>query len=432
MKCKRNICLAVLMVSISVTVYAQELQFNGYFNSGIGIVSNSSEGLDYSDVFLKAFGVDSEQNGYRLRLNFSYTNEAMNAGVALRVQSQGQLDPWGYFSLPYVYGWMRFFNDIVYLAGGIVDDSTWQTTDWWINDDVGEGLGVLLKLTPITGFNVGVGAYLISQQAAGSNNVLSFGGFLPNFSNITPKIGDAKYTFGVSYTMPDVFWLGAAFRMKNKASWNYTREEIEKYGYIYDGRQESAQLIGEFRFLLIQNLTAIVSVSLDKLEEFDVIGDTVLSQTFAYKFDKFSLGFNAAEFMYNRMNLHKRKVLYNPGLLFNLWGSYTFNNIVPRLDAVYFMGGKSRVGGNETYMWHRRGFINREIFAIGSDNSRFPSVFSIRPSVKFNLPGGTFVETGNMFNYDFGNYDAAYGDSADLKKRERISNVFYIDLKWSF
>jgi len=429
---KRMFSAAALTLFISVTVYSQGLEFSGYFNTGMGIVFNDSEGLDYSDSFLKPFGVDSEQNGYRLRLNLSYTSEEESAGVKLRIQSQGQLDPWGYFSLPYVYGWMKFFNNIVYLAGGIIDDTTWQTSDWWINDDTGEGLGLLLKATPFSGFDIGVGVYLISQQSAGSNNVLSFGGFLPNFKNITPKIEDAKYVFSASYTLPDVFALGASFRLKNKAGWNFTREEIERYGYIYDGRHESSQLIGEIRFLALENFTAIAAISLDTLEDFNADGDIVISQTFAYKFERLTLGFNAAEFLYNRQSPLGEKISFDPGLLFNLWSSYSFNKIIPRFDLVYFVSGMSRLGGNEEYVWHRRGFTNREIYDVGSDNDRYPSVFSVRPSVQFYLNSGAFIELGNMFNYDFGNWDGAYGDAGDTSKRYLMSNVFYVDLKWSF
>ncbi|MDR0320919.1 MAG: hypothetical protein LBI28_05400 [Treponema sp.] len=428
MKSKRIFCLAALLLPAVISVYAQDLKFNGYFNSGLGVVYSDSVDVD---TFLKAFGVDSEQNGYRFRLNGSYTHEDGNAGIRFRFQSQSRLNQGGYFSLPYIYGWVKLFNDVVYLAGGIVDDSTWQTTDWYIIDDVGEGLGALLKVTPVAGLDLGIGAYIISQQAAGSNNILNSGGFLPNFGSITPKIEDVKYVYSASYTLTDIFRLGATFRWKNKAGWNGTID-FERYGYVYDGRQESAQLFGELRFLMVKDLTAIVAASLDCLEEFDIKGNIVISQTFAYKLGSLTLGLNAAEFLYNRKGILGNKIKYDPGLLFNLWGSYAINNITPRLDLVYFTGGMSKVGGDETYMWHRRGYANRQIYEIGSDNEQNRSVFSIRPSVKFNINSSTFIEIGNIFNYDFGNFDGAYGNSADFNKRELISNVFYIDFGWSF
>ena len=425
---RRGLGFIVLFITMSGAIYAQDLQFDGYLNSGLGIVYSDA---DYSDVFLKAFGVDSEQNGYRFRLNGSYTGDTGNAGLRFRFQSQSRLDQGGYFSLPFVYGWMMFMFDAVYLAAGIVDDSSWRATDWYINDGVGEGLGALLKIRPVKGLNLGFGAYIISQQASGPNNILSFGGYLPNFSTITPRIGDAKYVYSGSYTVPGIFWLGAAFRWKNKAGWNGTTD-IEKYGYIYDGRQESAQLIGEFRFLGIRNLTAMVSTSLDNLEEFTSNGNIIVSQTSAYRINNTTLGLNMAEFLYRRRDPLGVKIPYDPGFIVNLWGSLAVGAFVPRLDFVYFTGGQSRVGGDETYMWHRRAYVNQQADKTNADDNRNRSVFGIRPSARLNLNGSTFVEIGDLFNYDFANFDGAYGDFGDPKKRSRLSNVFYIDLKWSF
>ncbi|MDR0315856.1 MAG: hypothetical protein LBH97_03035, partial [Treponema sp.] len=94
----------VLLLTIAVSgLWAQELKFDGYLNSGIGIVSSDRED---DDPILKAFGVDSESNGYRFRLNGSYTNEAKNAGARFRLQSQRNLALSGYFSIPYAYGWV--------------------------------------------------------------------------------------------------------------------------------------------------------------------------------------------------------------------------------------------------------------------------------------------------------------------------------------
>ena len=436
----KKICYlsVALLFVLSGIMEAQNLKFDGSFNTGLGIVYTSS--ADENTVY-KAFGAESEQNGFRFRLNGSFATDAGIAGIRFRLQSQSRLDQSGYFSIPYVYGWIKLFDEVLYMAGGIVDDSSWQTRDWWINDDVGEGLGLLLRVQPVLGLNLGAGAYIISQQAGSSNNILSLGTSLTNFGDMTPKIEDAKYVFSASYTygnllmdntLEEIFYLGATFRMKNKAGWKDTYEEIEKFGYFYDGRQESSQLIVEFRYMKMYNLTADIAVSMDKLENFSAYGDTVISQTFAYNFGRVTLGLNAAQFIYNRESLLGKKLRYDPGLLFNLWGSYSYVIYEPRLDLVYFWGGMSTVGGDETYKWQRRGFINRKIEEYGSYNSHNLSVFSVRPSFKFNILSRTFVEIGSMFNYDFGSWDGAYGDSDNSKKRSRISNVFYIDLQWSF
>ena len=416
---------AVLLVTAGI-LHAQELKFDGYLNSGLGVVSSGQEG---SDTVMRAFGVDSEQQGYRFRFNGAFSSEDQSAGLRFRFQSQARLDQGGYFSLPYVYGWLKFLNDIFYLAGGIVDDTGMQTADWWINDDVGEGLGMLLKAAPVKGLELGFGAYVISQQSAGANNILNVRSTsylsLPNFGNIVPKIGDVKYTYSASYTAPDIFRAGASFRWKNKAGWNGTTD-IEYLGYIYDGRQESAQLIGEFRYLGTENLTAVAAVNLDKLEAFDTEGDMVFSETFAYRLDNAAFGLDAVQFLYNRKYPFGRKIDCDPGLLFNLWGSYAVNRIVPRLDLVYFLGGRSQEG----LVYHRRGFVNAESPKNVNDDR---SVFSFRPSVRFNLNPSVFIEAGDLFNYDYAKNKAfaskLYGR---LDTNSRISNVFYVDVKWAF
>jgi hypothetical protein len=436
---KRLIIIAVLIAAMSGAVYAQELKFDGYLNSGMGVVFDNNE--DH-DPYLKTFGVDSESNGYRFRLNGSYTNEAKNAGAKFRLQSQRRIDQSGYLSMPYLYGWAGFFENTLSLTGGLVDDGTWTSADWWWNDDAGEGLGLLLKAEPVKGLNLGVGAYTISQQSGGSNNWLQYSkegkydedgkwvngaNSLPNFGDLKIKPEDVKYTFNAAYTMPDTFRLGAVFRTKNKAGWTDKRKLDD---YDYSGREESMFLQAELRILAVENLTAIVVGAFDKLEEFDKRGNMVFSETFGYKLDNLNIGLNAVQFLYNGQNADGDKISYDPSLLFNPWVSYTIDKIVPRLDLVYFMGGQSKTTSATNPQWERRGFSNSK--ALSTDANDDYSVFSARPSVKINLDGKTFLEIGDMINYDMSTKDGAYQDSGDANKNSLFTNVFYVDVKFSF
>jgi hypothetical protein len=435
-----GLALLLLLMAAAGGLWAQELKFDGYLNSGLGVVVTDKEG---EDAYIKAFGVDSESNGYRFRLNGSYTNEAKNAGARLRLQSQRRADRGGLFSLPYAYGWVGFFDSKLTLTGGLVMDGTWETVDWYWIDDQGEGLGLLLKAEPVKGLNLGIGAYAISQQSGGSNNILSIGnssstGYnLPNFGDIKLKPEDAKYTFNAAYTMPDTFRLGVSFRTKNRAAWTgVTAADINNDGYGYSGREESSQLIGEFRLLAVKGLTAVVVGVLDNLDEFSDKGNIFLSETFGYKVnDDLNLGFNAAQFLYNRVDANDDKVDADPGLLFNLWGSYAFGSVVPRLDLVYFLGGQSK-----TAQWERRGFEAQGGLPGGptgnygrKDNDEDDnSVFSVRPSVKINVDSRTFLEIGDIINLDSSTKEGAYADKDDAKKSTLLTNVFYVDVKFSF
>ena len=431
MKGSQFLGLAAVLLLLTISaggLGAQELKFDGYVNTGLGALSS---GIEDSEAFLKAFGADSEQNGYRLRFNGSYQNEAGNAGVKLRFQSQSTL-AYGYTALSYIYGWVKFANDIFYAAGGIIDDGTWATTEWWLSfDRIDGGLGALLKATPVKGLDLGFGAYAVNLQAGANNNVLGDGKI--NFGNIRPQIGDVKYTYSAAYNLPDVFRLAATFRWKNKAGYDsagydFTANKV-KDGYLGSG--ESSRLIGEFRYLGVKNLTAVAAASFDKIEDFDNSGNIILSETFAYKLDNLNIGLNALQFLYNRKADNSDK---DAGLLFNLWGSYALDGIVPRLDLVYFTGGQSSVAAGN-YTWNRRGFVNK---ISGKDVDDDYSVFSVRPSVKFNLDGRTFVEIGDVINIDSANFDGYRKDGKAVSPQNpgdtesRISNVFYIDFKWSF
>jgi len=448
---KRLFVIAVLCAAMSAVaamagagaVFAQELKFDGYLNSGMGVVINDREG---EDVYVKVFGVDSESNGYRFRLNGSYTNEAKNIGAKFRLQGQRRIDQSGYLSMPYLYGWVGFFENKITLTGGLVDDGTWTSADWWWNDDTGEGLGLLLKAEPIKGLNLGIGAYTISQQGSGGNNWLQYTprnsdgsagtNRLPNFGEILLKAEDVKYTFNAAYTMPDTFRLGAVFRTKNKAGWTVDRWKTNDV-YGYGGREESMFLQVEFRLLAVKNLTAVVVGTFDKLDRFEKTGNMMFSETFGYKFNSLNVGLNAVQFLYNRtaQELDSKaknddKVDMNPGLLFNPWVSYTIDKIIPRIDLVYFMGGRSKFGSsNPENQWERRGFAN---VAKAKDAGDDYSVFSVRPSVKINLDSRTFLEVGDIINYDMAAKDGAYKDPGDTNKKTLLTNAFYVDVKFSF
>jgi len=459
---KRLFVIAVVVAAMSGAAYAQELKFDGYLNSGMGYVSNNKAG---DDSYVKVFGTDSESNGYRFRLNGSYTNEAKNAGAKFRFQSQRRTDQGaGYFSLPYAYGWMGFIENKITLTGGLVDDGTWTSADWWWNDDTGEGLGLLLKAEPVKGLNLGVGAYTISQQSGGSNNLLQFTPItnkatgsnppnytadstrLPNFNEIMLKPEDVKYTINFAYTMPDTFRFGAIFRTKNRAGWaggrmDATGKRVDADDYIYNGREESMFLQTEIRLLMVKNLTAVVVGAFDNLEKFDYRGNMMFSETFGYKIDKLNIGFNAVQLLYNRKDANGDEINVDPGLLFNPWISYTIDKVVPRLDLAYFMNGQSKTGANiNNAQWERRGFTpqngNVDGYSTptkglkGKDDDY--SVFSVRPSIKINVDNKTFLEIGDMINYDMGNFDEAYADKNDAKKRTQFNNAFYVDVKFSF
>ncbi|MDR0877496.1 MAG: hypothetical protein LBN21_05545, partial [Treponema sp.] len=119
----KKILGVLLLLAAAGVLFAQEFKWNGYVNSGLGLVATDKNGVDN---YLTAYGNDSWQYGYRLRLDGAYTNADANAGANFRIQSQATRD--AFISIPYAYGWVKFLGDGVFtLKGGLVDDGTWNS-----------------------------------------------------------------------------------------------------------------------------------------------------------------------------------------------------------------------------------------------------------------------------------------------------------------
>ncbi|MDR2314510.1 MAG: hypothetical protein LBE02_08250 [Spirochaetaceae bacterium] len=402
---------AVLILAITAgVVFAQELKFDGYVNSGLGLViTNRKDNEGSVDPYITVYGVDAEQYGYRFRLNGSYTNADGNAGAKFRFQAQAKnrtdTTPGGGLPImdigvPIALGWVKF-ADMFTLNAGIIDDGTWASGGAILDDDMGEGLGLLLKASPVSGLDLGFGAYAVSALGGGDNNALA-GGLNKNIIDWDY----AKYVFNIGYTFPEVFKLTATFRNDNDAGGSTNRDETMK------------SIIGA-RLFMVKNLTAIAEVEVDELgEDFDTKGKINFYETLGYKLNSLNFGLNAVQYLSQADDS-------DIGLRFNPWVSYTIGKIVPRLDLVYFIGGKVDGSDND-----EDGKYGRKNYAPVSGNNKDWSVIGARPSVKINFDSKTVLEIGDVINFETAANDY-YGVAGDLSD-SKITNVFYVDLKLSF
>jgi hypothetical protein len=415
--------LAAAGAAAASGVFAQEIKFDGYFNSGVGLIlSNRREIRDGNEETVeprfKAFGVDSEQWGYRFRLNGSFINKDENAGVKFRIQSQSRTDRNGWIGLPYAYGWVSFFDKKFTLNGGIVDNGTWSSGGI-LDEDQGEGLGILASASPIQGLDLGVGAYLISTQGGSNNNSLfEDGDGLINFGEVNISPENIKYTFNAGYTMPDLFKLSATYRLKNKAGGaGHTSYAVSDYQY--GGRDESSRAIIAARLFMVKNLTAIVEAEIDKIENFDTLGKVNLFETLGYNVGNLSVGLNMVQY------LTRNEKADDPGLRFNPWVSYAVRNIVPRLDLVYFNAGtlEGVSSTSDDWKYYRKGYA--------VNNNKDYHTLTARPSAKINLDSKTFLEIGDAVSYIIGP-DKSFAQAGNPDNNTRLINVVYVDFKWSF
>jgi hypothetical protein len=108
-------------------LFAQELKFDGYLNSGLGFVVTDQQTEDPDDSskskavdpYLTAYGADAGAPGYRFRLNGAYTNADSNVGARFRFQSQSatlvtpDTDLGLSFAIPYAYGWVKLLDGVI-------------------------------------------------------------------------------------------------------------------------------------------------------------------------------------------------------------------------------------------------------------------------------------------------------------------------------
>jgi hypothetical protein len=399
-------------------VFAQDIKFDGYVNAGIGILSTDAKVVDgegpdtkVADTKVVPFGVDSEQVGYRFRLNGAVTSEDGNSGAKFRFQAQNKTDSTA-LSIPYAYGWASFLDKVLTVTGGLVDDGTWNSGGAILNDDVGEGLGTLIKATPIEGLNLGVGAYVATTGTK-------------DLALVDIGLDRLKLTFNAGYTVPELLKLTLTFRTANQTGDDAFPVDTDSETF---GSNETSKLIFGAQVLAIKDLTAVLEAEVDKLEDVgaDKEKDNInfnLYETLGYKLGALAFGLNAVQYI--RV---EKDVDHDLGVQLTPWVSYALGSIVPRLDLTYFLAGAATTAPGKEIgsKYHRKVFA----YSDNGEDLDDVSVIAIRPSVKFNIGKG-FIEIGDLIAIASGP-DSSFADADDATRSSNFDNVFYVDFKWSF
>jgi len=386
---KRIVCVFLAAVFVAALGFTQEVRFDGYVNSGLGLWASNEDNDSARKIM--AYGVDSERYIGRFRLNGAYTNANRTAGINFRIQAQGNGKDASASapSLAYGYGWINWL-DVFTLKAGLVDDSTWQTADYIYNDDQSEGAGMLLKITPVVGLDLGFGGFVANPNSGSRNNFLDVD--IPT----RVRLEEAKYTLNMAYTWDRIFRFMVSGRTYNKTGG--------------DAKYNSSHLLAELRLLAVDGLTAIVVGEVDNLHDNDKIRDVNFYETLNYRYGYWAMGINAAQYIRNLPSGSSADD--DVSAWFNPWVSYSFYQgaVIPRLDVVYFVGGYQ-----DAENYNRRGFK--------PNYNNDTSVLNIRPSVKFNLDYRTSFEIGDSFYYS----NASRKDGSKLNDSTLV-NVLYADV----
>jgi hypothetical protein len=286
------------------------------------------------------------------------------------------------------------------LTGGLVDDGTWASGGALLNDDVGEGLGVLAKLS-VSGLDAGAGVY------AGATGSGTNGNPIAGLNNNAIEPENLKYVFSLGYTMEDVFKVVASVRTASKTN-----------GAVNSASTVNDQAIAGFKLLAVPKLTAVLEAKIDNLYKFSDTGTVFIYETLAYDFGALDIGLNAGQYM-------NQAGSSDLGLMGAPWVSYAIGKFVPRLDVLYFFAGRPAyvAAAGTAASSGKYNFLNWEAYAPTWNDDL--SVLAVRPSVKFNFDSNTAIELGDIVNFEM-------GDNSFNGKDNRLTNIFYVDLVWKF
>ncbi|MDR3342173.1 MAG: hypothetical protein LBT14_05180, partial [Treponema sp.] len=287
----------------------------------------------------------------------------------------------GTFQGKYAYGWINLLDHKITINGGLVDNGTWNTGGFF-DDDLEEGIGTLIKVSPITGLDLGFGMYGNLKD----DNKLGF--------------SDAKYTVNLAYAMPEIFKFIASYRPENKA--------------------ESSTVLITGQVLAVSDLTAVFTGKLDTLTDFGDNGKIDIYEALGYKIGGIKFGLDAAQFISQAENS-------DIALYFNPWVSYTIETgrigIVPRFDFVYVAAGQPY-----DISWETEGlpiYSNYNFDCVSPVYNKDYSFLFIKPSVAFNI-GDSFIQIGDVISFENGP-SKTWGT-----KDSRLANAFYVEFCWSF
>jgi hypothetical protein len=385
--------VVLLILAVAGGAFAQGWAFTGYADTGIGIFFRQDEGARAKLVSRDA-GVD----GNRVQFAGAYTAEAKDYGFSFRLRSENGGSP----SLNYGYGWLSGLGGIVTGYAGVIDNDLAgiNTGDLIFDGRGGEGLGLYTVIKPISVLSVG------------------FGAFGTNTDTIWPQ--QLKYSGGLAVTLPDLAKFVVSFRNANKVGTVGTTTFETEAGIGND-----AQVAAGVNILAVQGLKASVAGVLNRVEEFGDLGVIRIFETAEYTaIQNLTVGLGLWEaFVTGGDAKDAFKLNYgdDPSLSFRAWVYVSYGlldgKIVPRLDVNYLMGG----------YWDNEDRIHFDDRFNPNFDSK-ANLFSIRPSVGFQVTKNAWFELGYIANKYMGDH-TVYNATGD---KERLNHALYADIKVSW
>jgi len=361
---KKALFVLLLLAFVAGGLFAQ-FSFSGMVNGGIAMVIDDGDDPTFA-VSSKAQAF----NGGRAQFNVMYTNEDKTAGLNIRVRFPNIIN--NSVQPRIAQGWIKGLDGLLTVYGGRFAGSIFATMDplsdscYFIDNHW--GLYALVK--PVDMFTLGVGGIL------GAGTTL-------------PGNDKARAVIAFRVDMPDLLNLAAAAELGGYA------------GY------DNAYLT--FKITAVKDVNIAVTARALYLDDFSDFGKMIFYEYFGYNgVENLSVNLGLVQGLSQASGAD----LYFRGWF---WLTYAIDNIVPRLDVNYIMGGRYTNDGGLNQNWDFEGQWNFN----GDD-----TMLAISPSVQFRITGSTFVDIGY----------AAYVGLGDTKKGgwDTLRHACYVELQTSF
>lgn len=371
----------ILLIGLCQGIFAQELSFDGVVAAGLGWYFADD------DVTFKTVDIPYEASAGIFRLNAALDNTEKTAGVRFRLEARPGSFNGLYPIARYFYGYTNLFNNVVVIKGGMVDDGTFATAGNIIGDDAGEGLGGLVVLSPLSMLKLGFGAYIGPRNNDTIRNVKAV-----NDGSLDP--GDARYTANVAFTLSDVFDFTLAYGFKyrdmNPVFEDPTKDPTKRGDVLNTGI----------------NITALAGVTLALEASISGIADSEIGAqyglTTAWENNALTLGLDGS--------LQTDHGHDDPAVFANLYGSYVIQQVAPRLDVYFGLGGLGESASYVMGYYYGSPTYNSGDMLVG-----------FRPSVTYNATDKASIEVGDLINIKM-------PDGGDTK----LDNAVYITLLYKF
>jgi len=255
----RFIYVGLMIFAVLGRGNAQDIKWGGSVESGIKAdFGDSVKDADGNNEIRVRASNDDGVDGVRATLNASVYSENRGVKIGTRAEYSDQSDGSGTIIRIYnAYGWLNFFNGMISVKAGLIDDSVWVSPgggDYHYSTNK----GIRIETIPIENLNVGV--------------FFNYGGY--NFGPVTLSQWIRETAFGANYSW-NKFYFAAGLKLASDRT---------------PGNEDRARTYFGFRYWGIPNFSVGMDGQFENLGNFYRKGFLTMNERVTYRIKTLGFG----------------------------------------------------------------------------------------------------------------------------------------------